>query len=203
MKITLYTISDCEFSKQEKDYLTLHKLPYEEKDLEKNKEYLTEMLAISNNFAGTPVTKIEKDGGLSVILKGFTKEEFDKELGLAPISAQVATPPPAAKPQAVANTNQPTTPQPPKPVPQAPTPTPTPPPSPTPIPPTTPTIPPSPPAAPQTPPGAPAQDQQLKSILSDLQSMSGPTGSGQPTQEPATPPTNGTTPKPPSSTSGL
>lgn len=184
MKITLYTISDCEFSKQEKDYLNLHKLPYEEKDLEKNKEYLTEMLAISNNFAGTPVTKIEKDGGLSVILKGFTKEEFDKELGLAPAPAQAATPPPAAKPQTVANTNQPTTtPPPPKPITQVPTPTPTPPPSPTPIPPPTPTIPPSPPAAPQTPPPtSPPQDQQLKSILNDLQSMSGQPQPGQPAQ---------------------
>src|SRR3990167_10940684 len=106
MKITIYTIPDCQYSKQEKEYLALHKLPFEEKDLEKNKEFLTEMLAVSNNFAGTPVTKIEKDGGLSVILKGFTKEEFDKELGLAPISAQVATPPPAAKPQAVANRSE-------------------------------------------------------------------------------------------------
>lgn len=177
MKITLYTIPDCEFSKQEKDYLTLHKLPYEEKDLEKNKEYLTEMLAISNNFAGTPVTKIEKDGGLSVVLKGFTKEEFDKELEFAPAVAQAATPPPKS-------------------IPQAPTPTPTPPPSPTPIPSTTPTIPPSLPPRPQTPAvTSPPQDQQLKSILNDLQSMSGPTEAGQSAQ-PATPSTNVTAGKP-------
>ncbi|PJB88788.1 hypothetical protein CO083_01750, partial [Candidatus Roizmanbacteria bacterium CG_4_9_14_0_8_um_filter_34_12] len=61
MKITVYTIKDCAFSKQEKEYLTSHSLPYEEKDLETNKEFLTEMLAISSNFAGTPVTRVEKD----------------------------------------------------------------------------------------------------------------------------------------------
>src|SRR3989344_4902577 len=61
MKITIYTVNDCQFSKQEIDYLTSHQLQFEEKNLELNKEFLTEMLAISDNFAGTPVTKIEKD----------------------------------------------------------------------------------------------------------------------------------------------
>jgi len=84
MKITVYTIADCQFSKQEKDYLTANKLTYEEKNLDSNKEFLTEMLTVSNNFAGTPVTKIEKDDGQIVVLKGFTKEEFDKALGLTP-----------------------------------------------------------------------------------------------------------------------
>jgi len=82
MKITVYTVSDCQFSQAEKEYLKLHNLPFEEKNLEQNREWLTEMLAVSNNFAGTPVTKIEKDDGTITVLKGFTKEEFDKELGL-------------------------------------------------------------------------------------------------------------------------
>jgi glutaredoxin len=88
MKITVYTVSDCQFSQAEKEYLKLHNLPFEEKNLEQNREWLTEMLAVSNNFAGTPVTKIEKDDGTITVLKGFTKEEFDKELGLG---EQVAT----------------------------------------------------------------------------------------------------------------
>lgn len=86
MKITIYTIKDCAFSKQEKEYLLANKLAYEEKDLETNKDFLTEMLAISNNFAGTPVTRVEKDDGSIAVLKGFTKEEFDTTFGL------VATP---------------------------------------------------------------------------------------------------------------
>ncbi len=90
MKITIYTIKDCAFSKQEKEYLTANKLMFEEKDLETNKDFLTEMLAISNNFAGTPVTRVEKDDGTIAVLKGFTKEEFDTTFGLAPMPAAPA-----------------------------------------------------------------------------------------------------------------
>jgi len=83
MKITVYTIKDCAFSKQEKEYLNTNKLVFEEKDLETNKDFLTEMLAISNNFAGTPVTRVEKDDGTIAVLKGFTKSEFDTTFGFA------------------------------------------------------------------------------------------------------------------------
>lgn len=109
MKITVYTITDCQFSKQEKEYLTANKLQYEEKNLETNKEFLTEMLAVSNNFAGTPVTKIEKDDGQIVVLKGFTKEEYDVALGLTPPPAKTEekpkeqTAPPADQTQPVAD----------------------------------------------------------------------------------------------------
>lgn len=90
MKITVYTTSDCQFSKQEKEYLTGHSLQYEEKNLETNKDFLTEMLAVSNNFAGTPVTRVEKDDGSIAVLKGFTKEEFDGTFGF---TAAPPTPP--------------------------------------------------------------------------------------------------------------
>lgn len=82
-KITIYTISTCPFSQQEKEYLKAHGFDFEEKNLEQNREWLTEMLAVSNNFAGTPVTKIEDtESGQITVLKGFTKEEFDKVLGI-------------------------------------------------------------------------------------------------------------------------
>ncbi len=92
MKITVYTTKDCAFSKQEKEYLTSHSLQFEEKDLETNKEFLTEMLAVSNNFAGTPVTRVEKDDASIAVLKGFTKEEFDTTFGFA---VETAAPAPA------------------------------------------------------------------------------------------------------------
>jgi len=111
MKITVYTISDCQYSKQEKDYLKSHNLPYEEKNLEANKEFLTEMLAVSNNFAGTPVTKIEKDDGQISVLKGFTKEEFDKVLGF-----EVKKPEETTKPTPVQTAPTLDVPQPPKPI---------------------------------------------------------------------------------------
>ena len=92
MKITLYTITDCKFSQSEKEYLQSKNIQFEEKNLESNREFLTEMLSISNNFAGTPVTKIEKDDGQVVVLKGFTKDEFDKVLGqTAPVEVQAAS----------------------------------------------------------------------------------------------------------------
>lgn len=93
MKITVYTIKDCAFSKQEKEYLNTNKLVFEEKDLETNKDFLTEMLAISNNFAGTPVTRVEKDDGTISVLKGFTKEEFDTTFGFSVAPAPVAASP--------------------------------------------------------------------------------------------------------------
>jgi len=108
MKITVYTVSDCQFSKAEKEYLQSRSLPYEEKNLEQNREWLTEMLAVSNNFAGTPVTKIEKDDGQIVVLKGFTQEEFDQVLGFkkeesaASTSVNAAvTPPPQPQPPSI------------------------------------------------------------------------------------------------------
>ncbi|OGK62759.1 hypothetical protein A2334_00900 [Candidatus Roizmanbacteria bacterium RIFOXYB2_FULL_38_10] len=123
MKITIYTITDCQFSKQEKEYLTSHQLPFDEKNLETNREFLTEMLAVSNNFAGTPVTKIDKDDGQIAVLRGFTKEEFDKVLGLTPQAVPepvkpaseptLPTPTPPAEPSVPQTqpTEQPTQPQ--------------------------------------------------------------------------------------------
>ncbi len=104
MKITIYTISDCYFSKQEKEYLQSHNLPFEERNLEENRDFLTEMLTISNNFAGTPVTKIEKDDGQIVVLKGFTRDEFDKTLEVStpavvePSEPQITVQAPAVAP---------------------------------------------------------------------------------------------------------
>lgn len=98
MKITVYTITDCKFSQAEKQYLQSKQIQFEEKNLEANREYLTEMLNISNNFAGTPVTKIEKDDGQIIVLKGFTQDEFDKALAVDPNAPKQQVAPPAAQP---------------------------------------------------------------------------------------------------------
>lgn len=99
MKIIIYTVTDCQFSKQEKEYLSSHGLQFEEKNLETNRELLTEMLAVGNNFAGTPLTKIEKDDGQIAVLKGFTPAEFDKTLGFAQPESTDKTKPPEVVPQ--------------------------------------------------------------------------------------------------------
>lgn len=102
MKITVYTITECQFSKQEKEYLQSHGVQFEEKNVSSNRKFLTEMLAVGSNFAGTPVTKIDTDDGKTVVLKGFTKEEFDKTLGFEAQPAAPATQQPegAVAPQA-------------------------------------------------------------------------------------------------------
>jgi glutaredoxin len=84
MKVVIYTTNDCKFSQEEKAYLQSNNVAFEEKNLEANKDFLTEMLSISNNFAGTPVTEITKDNGEKVVLKGFTKEDFDTALAVSP-----------------------------------------------------------------------------------------------------------------------
>lgn len=209
MKIIIYTINDCQFSKQEKEYLASHNLQYEEKNLESNREFLTEMLAVSNNFAGTPVTKIEKDDGQIIVLKGFTKEEFDKSLGFTPsvpTSFAAPTPTVASPPPADLPTPPPPAPLPVEPIPQVtpqpPEPIPPQPPSPTPPAPT-PTPPPPPPAAPvpvnETKPVITNQtiastttttNDPLNNILNDLQAKSNPPTENNPVSaNPQPPPT--------------
>ena len=175
MKITVYTITDCEFSKQEKEYLKSHSLQFEEKNLETNREFLTEMLAVSNNFAGTPVTKIEKDDGQIAVLKGFTKEEFDQTFGFVQPQATPSTAPSDSSNPVPPTPAQPKdTPTPSQPSPTPPSPGPTPPPVQEPVqtPPVAPFVPPAEPPSPPTPPAPPQHqpaDPQLNSILNDLQ----------------------------------
>jgi glutaredoxin len=190
MKITVYTVSDCQFSKQEKEYLQSHNLSYEEKNLEQNREWLTEMLAVSNNFAGTPVTKIEKDDGQIIVLKGFTKEEFDQVLGfkkeesVTQASADISA---ASQVNEPSSTSQPKTPQPSPTKPTTPKPQTQQPPISQPPTPNTP-LPPSQPIQPTTPPTpAPTQEvnppptnnpppsyDPLSSVLSDLEQKANP-----------------------------
>jgi len=98
MKVTIYTTNDCQFCKQEKDYLASKNIAFEEKNVQSNREFLQEMLDVSNNFAGTPVTKIEKDDGQSVVLKGFTQSELDNALGTTVQAANSTMPAPTDSP---------------------------------------------------------------------------------------------------------
>jgi len=79
-KIILYTISDCSFSDQARKYLKSQHIVFEERNLEQNRNWLSEMLAASNGFVGTPVLHVIKYNGQSVVAKGFTKSEYDKAL---------------------------------------------------------------------------------------------------------------------------
>ncbi|MBI3620098.1 glutaredoxin family protein [Candidatus Roizmanbacteria bacterium] len=198
MKTTIYTTASCQFSTDEKNYLAAHNIPYEEKNLESNRDFLTEMLAVSNNFAGTPVTKIEKDDGQITVLKGFTKEEFATALGL-PAETTAPSTPVASEPMmqtapATMDAPTPTTPTPiPEPV-SSPPPTPSAPAEPEP-----PSVIPSLPTtaaeavivAPPAEPTAPAPvDHPLKAVLNDWPAKS-PTA-----DDPMPPPAQPTAPTP-------
>ncbi len=105
-KITVYTTINCPFCKSEKEFLAAQGLTFSEKNVEEDNEALKEMLSLSDNFAGVPVTVLNGPKGKKVV-KGFTQDEFLKELqetGLkeaetpaavapvAPVAAPVAPP---------------------------------------------------------------------------------------------------------------
>lgn len=213
MKITVYTVTDCQFSKQEIEYLKSKNLQFEEKNLETNKDFLTEMLAVGDNFAGTPLTRIEKDDGQSVVLKGFTQSEFDEALGFKlPVTPKIETAAPAstpvnvptdineinlastAPPPPAQTASSPTTPTEPTVLESPPIPTVIEPPSqPIQQPTSRPITDQSTPVIPDVQPSVPTpQDEKLNSLLNDLQSKSAASDTGQPISDanqpkPATP----------------
>lgn len=83
MNIVIYTIPDCPYSKELKEYLTLNSIAFTEKDVSNDKDNLSEMLDASDKFAGVPFTLLTKDSGEKIALKGFTKSDFDAALGLS------------------------------------------------------------------------------------------------------------------------
>lgn len=213
MKVTLYTINDCKFSQAEKDYLKTNNIAFEEKNVEQNRDFLTEMLGISENFAGTPVTQIEKDDGTKNVLKGFTQEEFDKEFGLATGAvAPMASAPtdntaaPTAAPSSPAiggapDVAPPTPPTPPK---EMNTPAPTPEPAPIDVKPVSlsdsgtspaPAVVNTPPAAPEPVVAAPAPDAQTKPI-SLSENLSEPKAVDTSPTPPTVPPAQSSSPQP-------
>lgn len=97
MNITIYTIANSPFCDSLREYLNTNGLVFEEKNVEDNRTYLSEMLAISSNFAGVPFTVITKPDGSSIHLHGFTQSEFDTALTPAqPTEVSNTTPPPTS-----------------------------------------------------------------------------------------------------------
>lgn len=79
-KVTVYTTTNCPFCKAEKEYLFSKGLKYDEKNVETDEVALKDMLAMSDNFAGVPVTLLQNSKGEKLVVKGFTKDEFEQEL---------------------------------------------------------------------------------------------------------------------------
>ena len=213
MKATIYTTSTCPFCQQEKTYLQSKGIAFEEKNVELNKAFLDEMLQVGNNFAGVPVTKIDKNDGQSVVLKGFTQAEFDSVLSASQpvVQSQPASPTGGQTPDPVTPPAPPVVPE----IPVVPTPepvvVPTPDPVPTPAPvvpeiPVTPVVPEMPATPPVTEPVAPSAQvpaDPLNSILKDLQTRMQTDASANTPQAPTVPapePASPGFPTPPSPT---
>ncbi|OGK66750.1 hypothetical protein A2313_02780 [Candidatus Roizmanbacteria bacterium RIFOXYB2_FULL_41_10] len=92
-KITIYTTTNCPFCKTEKEFLTTQGLTFSEKNVEEDNEALKEMLSLSDNFAGVPVTVLNGPKGKKVV-KGFTQDEFVKELEATGLKEAVVAPAP-------------------------------------------------------------------------------------------------------------
>ncbi|MFA6005856.1 MAG: glutaredoxin family protein [Patescibacteria group bacterium] len=99
IKATVYVITDCPYCKAEKDFLASRGVAFVEKNVETDEASLKEMLSLSDNFAGVPVTVLEGTDGKKIVVKGFTQTDFEEEMkkvsGEAPKTAPV---PPAQEP---------------------------------------------------------------------------------------------------------
>lgn len=93
MKVTIYTIPNCPFCQQAKDFMNSKSVAFVEKDVQSDKDALAEMLSASNKFAGVPCAVVENDGADTVVLKGFDQSEYEKALGVtggAPVPVEPA-----------------------------------------------------------------------------------------------------------------
>ncbi len=78
-KVTMYTTPACQYCKAEKEYLSQQGIAFVERNVEQNEADLREMLNVSDNFAGVPVTVIENPTGQKLVVKGFTQTDFEEE----------------------------------------------------------------------------------------------------------------------------
>ena len=75
-RIVLYSVAWCPHCKEAKEYLTTHSIPFINKDVELDEQYMKE-LTETYKSTGVPVIVIGAD---KKVLKGFKKEEFEMAL---------------------------------------------------------------------------------------------------------------------------
>ena len=76
-KVVLYSVSWCPHCMEAKEYLTMHKIPFINKDVELDETAMTE-LTKKYHSQGVPVIVIGSDG--KTILRGFDAAQFEKAL---------------------------------------------------------------------------------------------------------------------------
>ncbi len=89
MTITLYTITSCPYSQQEKEYLRGKSVVFTEVVLDQQKDKLAEFKTVGSGFSGVPLTVVVHDDGSQVIVKGFDLVLLDQALGIGkPVDTQ-------------------------------------------------------------------------------------------------------------------
>lgn len=80
MKVTIYSTTSCPYCTMLKDYLDSKNIFFEEKLVDQNEEFKTEMLNESNGFLGVPFVVIVKDDNSKETVLGFDKGKLDQVL---------------------------------------------------------------------------------------------------------------------------
>lgn len=80
-KVTIYSTATCGFCHMLKNYLSMHKVPFEEKKADTDPSLAQELYDKSGQL-GVPFSIIEKDGKQDSVL-GFDRARIDELLGLS------------------------------------------------------------------------------------------------------------------------
>ena len=81
MQVKIYSTTWCAFCRAEKQYLTEHKVKFEDINVESDQAAADEMIKLSGQ-AGVPFTVITKDDGNKVGILGFDRARLSTELGI-------------------------------------------------------------------------------------------------------------------------
>ncbi len=82
MKVTLYSTDTSKNSQLLKNYFNEKKVPFLEKQINRNEFFQSELAKIAAGFSGVPVVLIQKEGDSSQIVIGFDKGKINSILGL-------------------------------------------------------------------------------------------------------------------------
>lgn len=78
-KVVVYTQDGCRPCEEEKLWLKDKEIPFEERNIRKNEQYLQEIISIG--ASATPATVIEDENGRETIF-GFDQPQLVQKLGL-------------------------------------------------------------------------------------------------------------------------
>ena len=82
MKVTLYSTDTSKNSQLLKNYFIEKKIPFLEKQINRNEFFQGELTKVTAGFLGVPVVLIQKNNDSSQIVIGFDKGKINSILGI-------------------------------------------------------------------------------------------------------------------------